>query len=104
MYKLITSARDTDDLSIGFDRDHNRRQREQTTNRNIERKYLVRFYLKDIFGFAEQQEIATYRLGCELTLTRNVDNAVVNKDNATKIGRIKINAIEWYVPQYTASV
>ena len=28
MYKLITSARNSDDLSIGFDRDRERRQRE----------------------------------------------------------------------------
>ena len=28
----------------------------------------------------------------------------MNKDNATNFGKIKINAIEWYIPQYTASV
>ena len=33
MYKLITSARNTDDLSIGFDRDPDRRQRELTNNK-----------------------------------------------------------------------
>ena len=33
MYKLITSARDTDDLSIGFDRYRGRRQRELTKNK-----------------------------------------------------------------------
>ena len=32
MYKLITSARDTVDLSIRFDRDGNRRKRELTNN------------------------------------------------------------------------
>ena len=26
----------------------------------------------------------------------------MNKDNATNIGKIKIKAIEWYVPHYTA--
>ena len=33
LYKLITSARNTDDLSIGFDRDRGRRQRELTNNK-----------------------------------------------------------------------
>ena len=32
MYKLITSARNTDDLSNGFDSDRGRRQRESTNN------------------------------------------------------------------------
>ena len=35
MYKLITSSRAKDDLSIGFDRVRNRRQRELTKNKNI---------------------------------------------------------------------
>ena len=34
MYKLLTSSRGSDDLSIDFDRDRNRRQRELTINRN----------------------------------------------------------------------
>ena len=33
MHELITSAKDTQDLSIGFDRDRNRGQRELTNNR-----------------------------------------------------------------------
>ena len=37
-------------------------------------------------------------------MTRNSDNAVLNKDNAINIGKIKINAIEWYVPHYTPSM
>ena len=98
MYKLTTSAKDTNDLSIGFDRDRNRRQREFTNNKNIKGKYHVRIYLKDVFGFALWQEKATYGLGYKLTLTRNSDNAVLNKDNAINNAKIKINAIEWYVP------
>ena len=53
--------------------------------------------LRDIFGLAEHQEKATYGLGCMLFLTRNSDNSVLNKDNATNIGKIKNNSIEWYV-------
>ena len=103
-YKLITTAKDMNDLSIGFDRDRTRRRNELTNNKNIKGKYHVRIYLKDIFGYAEHQEKATYGLGYKLTLTRNTDNAVLNKDNATILGKVKINAIEWYVPHYTASI
>ena len=35
MYKLIKSAKDTDDWSIGFDRGRARRQREITDNKNL---------------------------------------------------------------------
>ena len=59
--------------------------------------------LKDVFGFAKHQEKATYGLGYKLTLTRNTDNAVLNKDNAINKAKIEIIAIEWYVPQYTPS-
>ena len=37
-------------------------------------------------------------------MTRNTDNAVLIKDNAINNGKIKINAIEWYVPHYTYSM
>ena len=104
MYKLLTSSEGSDDLSIGFDRDRNRRQRELTINKTQKGKYHIRIYLKDVFVFAEYQDKGTYGLGYKLTLARNTDNAVLNKDNAIANGRIKINAIEWYVPLYTPSM
>ena len=104
MYKLLTSSKGSDDLSIGFDRDRNRRQRELTINKTQKGKYHVRIYLKDVFGFAEYQDKGTYGLGYKLTLTRNTNNAVLNKDNAINNGRVKINAIEWYLPHYTPSI
>ena len=104
MYKLLTSSRGSDDLSIGFDRDRNRRQRELTNNKTQKGKFHVRIYLKDVFGFADYQGKATYGLGYKLTLTGKSDNAVLNKGNAINKGKIKINAIEWYVPHYTPSM
>ena len=104
MYKLLTSSKGSDDLSIGFDRDRTRRRNELTNNKNIKGKYHLRIYLKDVFGFAEYQEKGTYGLGYKLTLTRNTDNAVLNKANAINLGKIKINALEWYVPHYTPSM
>ena len=35
MYKLITTAKGCDDLSIGFDRDRTRRRNELTNNKNV---------------------------------------------------------------------
>ena len=104
MYKLLTSSKGSDDLSIGFDRDRGRRRNELTNNKNIKGKYHVRIYLKDVFGFAEYQEKGTYGLGYKLTMTRNSDNAVLKKGNAINLGKIKINALEWYVPHYTPSM
>ena len=104
MYKLITTATGCDDLSIGFDRSRNNRKNELTKNKNIKGKYHVRIYLKGVFGFTEHQEKATYGLGYKITLTRNNDNAVLNKDDTLAFGKVKIIAIEWCVPHYTASM
>ena len=104
MYKLLSLSKGSDDLSIGFDRDRNRRKRELTNNKNIKRKYHLRIYLRDIFGFAEYQEKGTYGLGYKLTLTRNTNNAVLNKDNAVNNGTVKINALERYAPHYIPSI
>ena len=65
---------------------------------------VVLIYLKDLFGSVEHQEKATYGLGYKLTLPRNSDNYVLNKDIATNIGKIKVIATEWYVPHYTPSI
>ena len=104
MLELITSSKIFEDLFIGFDRDRGRRQRKLTNNKKIIRKYHLRIYLRDVFGFAEHQEIATFEFGYKLTLTKNSDNAVLNKDNGTSKGKNKINSFELYIPQKTPSV
>ena len=76
MYKLITNAKDTDDLSIGFDRDRRRRREELADNKNIKSKYHLRVLLKDVFGFPEHQEKGTCVLGNKRTLTRIKDYAI----------------------------
>ena len=101
MYKLITSAQNTDDLSKGFDRDGGRRQRELTNNNNTKGKHHVTVLLKDFFGFLLHQGKGTYGLGYKLTLTRHSGNAVLNKGNAINNAKIKIRTIDWYVPDYT---
>ena len=102
--KLITSATNTDRLSIGFHRDRNRRQRDLTNNKNKKGKTRVRVMLKDVFGFAEHQGKAAQGPGYKLTLPRNSDNFVLNEANATNIAGKKIYGIKWYVPHFTLSM
>ena len=40
----------------------------------------------------------------QVNIDQKSDNAVLNKSNAINNGKIKINAIEWYVPHYTPSM
>ena len=104
MYKLITSSKDSDDLSIGFDNSRNRRRDELALNKNKKSKYHLKIMLKDVFEFAEHQEKATYGLGYKLTLTRNKDDAVIDKAGGIADARIRIDHIHWYVPHYTPSI
>ena len=83
---------------LSFYRDCNRRQRELTNDENIKGKYHVRIMMKD------NQENATYGLGHKLTLTRKTDNAVLGKNNAINIGKIKFDSIEGCIPHYTPSI
>ena len=104
MYKLITSSKDSNDLSIGFDYSRNRRRDELALIKKIKGKYHVKIMLKDVFGFAEHQEKATYGLGYKLTLTRNKDDVVIDKSNTIADARIKIDHIHWYVSHFTPSI
>ena len=104
MYKLLSSSRDSDDLSIGFHRNRDKRKEELLNNKSQKGKFHLRIYLKDVFGFAEYQQTGTFGLSYRLTLTRNTDNAVLNKNDATNNAKIVINGIEWYVPHYIPSL
>ena len=104
MYKFLSSSRDSDDLAIGFDRSRDKRKRELLYNKTQKGKFPLRSYLKDVFGFAEYQETGTFGLSYRLTLTRNTDNAVLNKNDATNNAKIVINGIEWYVPHDVPSL
>ena len=91
-------------MSVGFDRNRGRRKRELLNNKTQKGKFHLRIYLKDVFGFAEYQEVGTFGLSYRLTLTRNNENAVLNKNDATNVAKIKINGIKWYVPHYVPSI
>ena len=101
LYKQITSAKVTVDLSIGFDRDHGRTQKKLTNNNNQRANYHVKFLLRDVSGLAEYHEKSTYVSEYILTLTRKKTNAILNRATATANVKIKISAIDWYLPHYT---
>ena len=103
MYKLITSSKNSDHLSIGFGRSSARRREEMTNNKNVKGKYHLRIMLQDVFGFTDQGK-TTYGLGYKLTLTRNQDEAVIDKVAGIADARIKIDHIHWYVAHYTPSI
>ena len=92
-------------MSIGFDRSRDRRKRELTNIKNIKCKIHLRiYYLRDVFGFAEHQEVATCGLDYTITMKKNTDSAVINEDNAVNNAKIKIISLGWYVAQYTPSL
>ena len=108
MNKLLSSSRDSDDLSIGFHRSIEARERELTNKKTTKGNYLVRIYLKEIFGSAEQQDICTYGLGYKLTLHRKSDNHVLSHRaqandaaNFALAGIVIIEDLSWYVLHYT---
>ena len=104
MYTLISSAEDTNDLSIGLDHSHNRTRDELTSIKNRKGKYHLRITLKDVFGFAKHQKKATYALGYNVTLTTNEDEAIIDKPPGSPDAGIKIDHIQWYKSHYTPSI
>ena len=103
LYKLITSRKDSDDLSIGSGRSRNRRRDELAQNKNVNGKYCLRIMLKNVFGFVEGQEKATYDLGYKIVLTSKKDDAVIDKAVGNADARIKIDHIHWYAGHYIPS-
>ena len=104
MYIIITRAKDSDDLSIGFDRDRASGRDELAQNKSTKCESHLRIVLKEVFGFAENQEKATYGLGYKLILTRNKDDAVIDKAAGFADARIKMDHIHWYVRRFTPSI
>ena len=111
MHKVISSSRDSDDLSIGFHRSNGVRERELTNIKQTEGNFLVGIYLKEVFGFAERHDNCTYGLCYKLKLERDSENHVLSflaqaSDAAIFVsaGRVIIDNISWNVPHYTPSI
>ena len=58
MRKLISSSTLSDDLSIGFHRSNEAREKDLNNDKTTEGNYHVRIYLKDTFRFAGTKRIA----------------------------------------------
>ena len=101
IHKIITTAKDSNDLSFAFERDRARRRDELARNKNIKGNIHIRTMLKDVFSFAEHQEEATYGWVYNLTLTKSKDEVVIDKDASFADARIKVDQLHWYVPHYT---
>ena len=111
MYNLTSSSRDSDDLSIGFNRSNGVRERELSNNKQTEGNFHVRNFLKDVFGLAAHHDSCTYGLGYKLTLQKNSYNHVLSHPagandaaNFALAGRVIIDDIRLYVPHYTPNI
>ena len=96
----------TDDLSLGFDRDCERRQQALANNKNAKGKYPFRSLLEDVLGSAKHPERGTYGVVFNLTLTGNIYNDLLNKSAAPDVfdAKIVISGFDWYVRQSTPSM
>ena len=111
MHKVISSSRDNNDLSTGFNRSNEIRERELTNSKSTKGNYRVGVYLKYVFGFAEQQNNCTYGLCNKLTLQRISHSYVIghpaqanDASNIALVGRVNTNGLSWYIPHYTPSI
>ena len=91
----MTSAKDTENSFLGFDRDRRRWQQAITNNKNIKGKLHVRIMLEDVFEFAQHQEKCIYGHCPEKTSTGKEDDAVLSKAEAIVEGGSTINGIHW---------
>ena len=67
MYRLVSSSRESDDMFVGFHRSFEAREREKTKLKTTKANHHVRIYLKDVCGFADCQENASYGVGSKLS-------------------------------------
>ena len=72
MYKIISSSRDSNDLSIGFHRSNEAQEIELTDNKTTRGIYLFRTFSKDNFDFAEHHDNCTNGLGYNTTVQKKV--------------------------------
>ena len=103
MYKLLTSSQQTSQLMYGFEESTTIRRQELTNKKTEKGIFFVRIKLKDLFGFADQENI-TYRLGYTLTLKRNSSNDVIKRGAGVDAAKVVVKDINWYIPHYVLSL
>ena len=62
MYKLISSCKKSDDLSVGFHQDNTTPERKLNGKNETKGNYHDRYYLINVFDCAEHQENTIYGL------------------------------------------
>ena len=109
MYEMFKSSKKSDELSIGFLRDIETSEDEVPENIRIKGVYQFDI-LKDVFGLAEHQQIATCGLEFKRTLQNNSAKYVLSHgsgaDDAANGAKEKIiqkSDIRCYVPLFTPS-
>ena len=111
MYNFLSSSRDSDGLSKGFDRSFEAGEAELTNDKTNKGYYHGRNFLKDVFGLAEYRDNCTFVFGYKLKIQRNSDNHVLSHpaaaNDAAKLalaGRGIIDDISLHVPHYTSNI
>jgi hypothetical protein len=84
------------DLNTGYIR------RKQIYNNNV-KKFTMKWYLSPLFGFLDHRKI-TYQLKIKLKLNRQINNEELFYGAAGTNAKIKINKLEWWVPQIFPSL
>ena len=102
--KFISSCRNRNFMSFGLDHDKDRLQQGLTNLKATMVFKQVRNLLKDVYGFAENQESVTCGLECSMTRERREDDAVLNTGSWTAYFESVIRAKLWYVPPFTPKV
>ena len=87
----------------GFEENTTIRRQELTNNKTEKGTFFVRIKLKDLFGFADHENI-TYGLGYTLILKRDNNNDVVFRTNGVNAAKVVVNDISWYIPHYVPSL
>ena len=103
MYKLLTSSQQTSQLMYGFEESSTIRRQELTNNKNEKGTFFVRIKLKDLFGFADQENI-TFGLGYTLTLKRNTNNDLILRGAGVDAAKVVVKDISWYIPHYVPNL
>ena len=68
VFKLLSSSKESDDLSYGFDRSRDRKKRELTNNNNIKDKYHLRNCLRDFFWICRAPRNSNLWFGIQINV------------------------------------
>ena len=105
MHSLISSKRDSDNLSYGFHRINEARERELTKKYSTNGNYHARIYSKVVFGFAKYQDNCPHGLSFKLNVQRKSNILVLSHlavandaPNHALAGGVTLDDRSLYVP------